>query len=88
VNALLSEYRTKQVGYAMNQESTAYALPVITCQNASFSFPVLQLEYGNETKTTLMGNCIVVSAIDEYSLISMLDALKYRIYGIFDETTA
>jgi len=84
VNAISDAYGGKQIGFASNKESNSSLLPVATCQNSTYFIPVMTVSYSNETRVKLINNCIVVSAVDEYGLISLADNLKYRIYGVIE----
>jgi hypothetical protein len=85
VNAFISATPTKQVGFSITEKSSAYSLPPINCNNATFYVPVMTVDYGNESRVSLEGDCIVVSATDEYGLLAIGDNLKYHIYGILNE---
>lgn len=85
VDTLSKVYSNKKIGFATTNSLNVSNLPLITCENASYFFPVLFIDFSNETKINTNNNCIVVSASDEYGVISLLDALRYGIYGVFDE---
>jgi len=72
----------KQTGFGVMQKSEAYKLPVITCSNSTYQFPVITARYSNETKISEEGSCIDVKALDEQSMLIELDSMKYRIYGV------
>lgn len=77
----------KQAVFALTKAMNTSAFPVITCANSTYLFPVVSIEYGNETKTELNNECIVVSASDAKNLMVMMDNIRYRIYGVIDEET-
>jgi len=82
-NALVTSYN-KQVAFGITTNSSAYTLPILNCNNSSFYVPIMLVDFENETAVSLINDCIIVSAIDESSLLSLMDNLKYRIYGVFE----
>jgi len=45
-DAILSEYRGKQMGFGISQKiNTTINLPILTCDNSSFAAPVLFVDY-------------------------------------------
>lgn len=84
-NTLIDTYPEKQAFYAVTAQSSQYTLPVITCQNSSISFPVLVVDFGNETAIKYSNDCITITAIDEYSMIALADRIRYSLYGVIDD---
>jgi len=82
-NALVTAYN-KQVGFGITTNSSAYTLPILNCINSSFYLPIMLVDFENETAVSLINDCIIVSATDENSLLSLMDNLKYRIYGVLE----
>lgn len=87
VDAIINSYKGKQIGFAATKNTSLYELPVVTCENSSYYFPVMFIDYRNETSIKLINDCIIVSAKDEKNLLGLMDNLKYRIYGVSDEKT-
>ncbi len=85
VETLTKTYPQKQLGFAVTKNSTQYPYQIISCANASFYTPILFVDYGNETSVEYSNNCIKVSALDERSVLIVLDDLRYHIYGVFDD---
>ena len=77
--------KNKQVILASTKPINSSELPVITCENSTILFPVMYIDYGNETKIEAVNECIVVSAVNERTLIAILENLRYRLYGVIDE---
>lgn len=83
--AFSQKFPEKQLGYAVTKSTTAYALPELSCVNASYYMPIMVLDYSNETKIISENSCIKISALTEYDLLQIMDYLKYSIYGVLDE---
>ena len=81
VDALITS--NKQAGFGISKKINS-TLPYVTCENSSAYVPVMSLSYGDETDIKLINTCILVSARDEYALLSLLDYLKYKIYGVLE----
>jgi len=82
-NAYLKAYPNKKAGIAFTQKAINSRLPVLTCDNSTYLFPVISVDFSNETNIKVDKDyCIIVSAADEYSLLSLLDNLRYRILDI------
>lgn len=62
--------------------STGYALPEITCANATTSVPVLVLQSGNETKITAVNGCITATAASRTDVYQLGDRLLYQSFGV------
>ncbi|HME86949.1 MAG TPA: hypothetical protein VKE88_00895 [Candidatus Nanoarchaeia archaeon] len=84
-DTLVDTYPEKQVYYAVTAHSDQYPLPIVTCQNSSISFPVLVVDFGNETAIKYVNDCITITAIDEFSMIALADRIRYSLYGIIDD---
>lgn len=85
-DAMMSSYPDKKLWFSTTGINAS--LPQITCQNASYVVPVMTVDFSNETKTDLKGSCIVVTATDEYSMLNILDGLRYGIFGVLNEKEA
>lgn len=77
--------KNKQIGFAVTETTNLTGFPAITCSNSSFTFPVMSIEYSNETKAELINECIVISAENEKTLLAIMENLRYRLYGVIDE---
>ncbi len=84
---LFQDMYGKQVFSAVTAPTTKYKFPVVTCANATAAVPLLTLAYGDATETSVTDHCISITATDEYSLLGMLDNLRYTLYGVFDGQT-
>ncbi len=65
-------------------KSKEYALPIITCQNATIALPVIKLEENIETNITTENHCITIQA-DRYELPAITERMIYVILGIMDQ---
>lgn len=57
-------------------------IPLINCQNASASLPVVLFEDSNQTAIALDGECIRISAATGYDFIAIKDRLVLKLSGI------
>lgn len=62
--------------------STGYALPQITCANATPAMPVYQIEQCNETKIIIEDNCVKLTAANEFELNAYHTKLLYIFLGV------
>lgn len=62
--------------------NTTYALPVISCDNATFAVPVIYLTTGNETKIYNEDGCIIIEASSGFAFSSLKDRLLYSLLGV------
>lgn len=74
----------KQTGFAVTNATNLYQFPLVTCQNATFFSPVVDVDYANETSITLVDDCVVVRASDHNTMVSLLDRLRYEIFGVYE----
>lgn len=72
----------RQFSDATTQPSTVYTLPLITCQNATDTQPVLYFKKSNITTLTREGNCLLVEAATPEDLLKAKDVLIYMITGV------
>lgn len=84
-NTIVETYPEKQVYYAVTTPSVQYTLPVITCQNSSIAFPVLVVDFSNETAIRYVNDCITITATDEFSMIALADRIRYSLYGVIND---
>lgn len=61
--------------------SNDFNIPIITCDDATDSVPVLYFKQSNETKIYLEENCIMIEADSEAELLMIKDRL---LYGYFE----
>jgi hypothetical protein len=64
--------------------STGYALPEISCANATVSVPVLILQSGNETSIKHENGCITATAEDGRDIYRIADRLLYQAFGVME----
>lgn len=65
----------------MVENSSLYQLPVIGCENASASVPVLYLKGSNTTGVIEQGNCIIFES-DVQGTIALNDRLLFGLFGV------
>ena len=63
-------------------EVNEFTLPVITCDDATSSVPVLYFVESNETKIYSENGCIIAEAKFETDLLRIKDRLLYERLGI------
>jgi hypothetical protein len=70
--------------YAINgitEENEKYALPVVTCENATAYVPVILMEETNITNIEIENNCIKLQG-KRLDFIKFRDIIIYKMYGI------
>ena len=60
----------------------SYNIPVITCENATSSMPVIFFKEGNSTEVYSQGNCIIAQASYDQDLVRIADRIIYEKLGI------
>lgn len=78
-NKLLLFKRVVTHGFTEENENN---LQVITCNDSGEKSPVIYLTKGNSTSVNTQGNCIIITAKNEYDLVKVKDVLFYRILGV------
>ncbi len=67
---------------AISDNNTGYALPLITCQNATLFVPVISIENANQTQAYLEGDCIILEAQYAQDFIRLKDKIILKFVGI------
>ena len=62
--------------------NNTFNLPVITCEEATYSAPVIYFMQSNETKVSVKDNCIIAEARNNIDILRIKDRLVYSILGI------
>lgn len=76
-------FDTKEIYIARGlANATGYALPEITCKNATEPMPVLYLKKGNKTTIESAENCITLTAATEQELNLYHAKIMYLILGV------
>ncbi|MFC2134740.1 hypothetical protein ACFLTH_09000 [Bacteroidota bacterium] len=65
------------------KESDIYALPVMTCDNATQYVPMIYFKVANETSIKEDNNCIILSG-QGIQFLQLRDMLLYIKYGVID----
>ena len=76
----LAEYNIYlRKGFTTNN---TFNLPVITCNDATLSVPVVYFKYGNLTSIHVSDNCVIAEASSNSDFIKVKDRLLYGILGV------
>ena len=67
---------------AVTNETSVYNFPIITCENATESVPVIKFEKTNITDASIDNNCLKISGQDDISLIKLTDKIRYILLGV------
>lgn len=59
-----------------------YGLPVIICEDATITVPVIYFKKSNQTRIYLEDDCIIAEASEEIDFIRIKDRLLYGVLGI------
>ena len=62
--------------------ATGYALPEISCANATSAIPVLTLRMGDLAELRQEGSCFILQAPTQQQLLQHFDRLRYELYGV------
>ncbi|MBW2982822.1 hypothetical protein KY327_00800 [Candidatus Woesearchaeota archaeon] len=81
----LSSLLQKPVINAVTTNTSAYALPVVTCDNATAEVPVVSFEIDNETALVTEGSCLRVRG-NGTAFYELRDALVYSYYGVYESS--
>ena len=63
-------------------ETEAYDLPIIDCENATSEIPVIKFIFGNETTINSEDDCIVAQAQSEIEFLAIADKIRYKLFGV------
>jgi hypothetical protein len=66
---------------AVTEENTLYKQPLVDCNNATQSMPVILIQDSNSTRITSKGSCVTLET-DQYSINAVQDKLMYTLLGI------
>lgn len=72
---------SRYVQDAITQPSPIYDLPVVTCNNATPTVPVIIARNATHTNITVSGNCINVDFVS-YDILRVRDLLIYLFHGV------
>lgn len=67
---------------AISDNNTGYALPLITCQNATLFVPVITFQNTNQTLASLIEDCIVLEAKFPQDFVKLKDKIVIKFLGI------
>ncbi|MBW3002119.1 hypothetical protein KY338_03100 [Candidatus Woesearchaeota archaeon] len=80
------EQKTQKIGKpfiaAGLTNATDYALPQITCSNATAEMPVLHMKRGKTSEITAQNNCVIIAAETESVLNAYYTRAAYLIFGV------
>jgi len=58
--------------------------PIVTCENATPSIPVIYLKQGNETSAKVDQQCVIITAETSQDLIAINERILYVLLGIME----
>lgn len=58
------------------------SLQLIDCSSATEYVPVIKFEFGNETMSKFVNNCLTLTSLTGTDLVRMKDSLEYRLLGV------
>ncbi len=67
----------------ITEPSELYQQPIVDCNNATQSLPILKFVESNETKAYLEDSCIIIEA-DKTTALAVKDKILYQMLGILD----
>ena len=70
-----------QIGSALSTPDNSSQIPVITCENATVSQPVVMLSIGNKTQITSTDSCVDIVFTQQQTRL-IRDKLLYSLYGV------
>ncbi len=73
----------KRVVAAVTRNSSQYTLPIITCDNATPSNPVIYLNSENQTNINYKNGCVTINGL-EGDLIRATEKVIYEILGVIN----
>ncbi|MFC1801051.1 hypothetical protein ACFLZB_01160 [Nanoarchaeota archaeon] len=68
----------------ITQESDDYQLPVITCQNATSSTPVVIYQENNQSEINLQDHCLYIKVQEEEDFLKMTERIIYTLAGVIN----
>lgn len=72
----------KGVYGAKTENSTSYqGMPILTCDNATISLPLIYFKNGNKSKITYENNCLIMEG-NQYDFLQYKDLIVYTSYKI------
>lgn len=76
------KYFNKYISSGITTEDPMYSLPLITCENATQSVPVIFFSKGNETSVSSESNCVTFNAKSGTEFLRIKDRLLYLMLDI------
>lgn len=64
--------------------NNSFNIPIITCEDATPSVPVLYYKSSNQTNISQQNNCIIIEANNQNLFLAQTDRIAYKILGIMD----
>jgi hypothetical protein len=72
----------KNIIGATTKNSDLYNFPIMTCEDADSTNPVIYLKVGNQTGITFYNSCIIFEANDIRDFVKIRDRFYYAIFGV------
>ncbi|MBW2993155.1 hypothetical protein KY317_01110 [Candidatus Woesearchaeota archaeon] len=79
---LLSNLQGIHAASGITKSSEQYALPIVSCKNATPFVPVLELKLNDRTEITIKDSCIIAKAESSKEMTRLRDAVIYKIIGV------
>ena len=79
----MDEKLDRQIFFAVTNESAAYALPVLSCQNATSSLPIIYFNLSTEVSVTNDGSCIIANA-KLREILGVEERMVYHMLGVME----
>jgi len=61
-----------------------HTLPIVTCANATFSVPVIEIKKSNSTEIIKEGTCVILKARNRQEMFMAYERLVYIILGVME----
>lgn len=78
---MLNHEKPVGVGFTKENEFSH----IITCDNSTIYYPVIEIKESEDSFTKLEGNCIIIGFSSAYDLKAITSRMLYDYLGVFDE---
>lgn len=84
-NNFLVQFLNSYSVNGISQLSGDYDLPLITCQNATSSTPVMIYQKGNQTQIIKESNCLYLTARTDTDFLRLTERVMYSLAGVIND---
>lgn len=81
---LTSQLTNIYFSHGVTRPSKQYPLPIITCQNASASIPVVYFQKSNDTYIEYDHNCYILHAQSNMDYLTLTERIIYQFTGVIN----